>query len=72
MVRTGFSAPKGSWNTIPTLARRKAAISDGRSPRMSRPSNKMRPEAVSPCGSRRMIEWQVMLLPLPLSPTRAK
>src|SRR4051812_2724003 len=71
MVKTGFSAVIGSWNTSAIPAPRIFCISRSPSVIRSRSLNTMRPPAIRPgrC-TRRRIDSAVTDLPLPDSPTR--
>src|SRR5215467_14393768 len=71
MVKTGFSAVIGSWNTIEILLPLTCRISGSGSDSRSLPLTKICPERMRPGGSatRRMIESAVALLPEHDSPT---
>ena len=71
MVKTGFRAVIGSWNTSAISAPRTFCISRSSSVRRSRPLNTIVPPAIRPgrC-TRRRIDSAVTDLPLPDSPTR--
>jgi hypothetical protein len=71
IVWTGFSALSGSWNTIPIRPPRIRCSSPSVARTRSVPSKRICRRGSLPCGcgSRRMIEKAVTLLPQPDSPT---
>src|SRR6266851_5054653 len=74
IVIIGFSDVIGSWNTIDRREPRRSAISRSGNCSKSRPSKMTEPAGISAGGdsSRRSRASDVMVLPLPLSPTRPR
>src|SRR5262245_24062279 len=71
IVKTGFNAVIGSWNTSAMPAPRTFCISCSCSGSRSRPLKRIRPPAIRPGGgTSRRIDIAVIDLPLPDSPTR--
>ena len=71
MVRTGFSEDIGSCEISAMSLPRRRRMPASSSAVSSRPSNLTEPPVIEPpCGSSRITDMPVIVLPLPDSPTR--